>query len=481
MNDERSSGMFAAFFDKTVNNTTPVPSSNTSRKPKPKKKNKKAKHTTHALVGSAATDLDPHTSLTAQPPNKKRRKNKANSSASDEEAEAVEPQTQHNKSPQKLPDLASQKRHTRTAPVTAKNRALISDAATAAADAPTPRKSAALLRSKTKPHSRNARLLFSQGPLATSKSASSVPESEVHKIASEAALVWGRLTGMRGPAPIPDLPMPTDSGDEPVLRGFQTGEDENESEWEISSSEEDLALRVDGDGGDDEDDGDDSPSIPSGEWEDVSSESDEGYSSDDSEDELKKTVVTSKELKAQQVPETAKVFLGQVPAGVSSHELDTVLSSCGPIKSVLVTKHKSGLPTVAAFVEFETAKHAAIALKLGKIVLAGKQVEITPCLKETITCPEGCTTLYIKNLAFTTTETKLRSIFSSCGEILNVRLPRHSDTNKSKGSAFITFDSSKALEFALAKNRVEVDGRQLLLEPASSSPSPVPMTTTKLS
>jgi nucleolin len=77
-------------------------------------------------------------------------------------------------------------------------------------------------------------------------------------------------------------------------------------------------------------------------------------------------------------------------------------------------------------------------------------------------------TLFVKNLDFSTNEETLRTVFGKCGEILNIRLPTFSDSGKRRGYGFIDFKEESALKRALKLNRIEVNGRQLLLERSNS-------------
>jgi len=73
-----------------------------------------------------------------------------------------------------------------------------------------------------------------------------------------------------------------------------------------------------------------------------------------------------------------------------------------------------------------------------------------------------------KILLFKTEEEKLREIFDDCGEIVSVRLAVHKDSGKRTGYGWIDFKTEEGRKEAKKKNRVKVDGRQLLLSLAES-------------
>jgi len=58
-------------------------------------------------------------------------------------------------------------------------------------------------------------------------------------------------------------------------------------------------------------------------------------------------------------------------------------------------------------------------------------------------------TVYVSNLPYSCTEKDLRELFGDCGQLVGVRIPEDWQTKKSRGFAFITFDSEKAAKKAL--------------------------------
>jgi len=67
--------------------------------------------------------------------------------------------------------------------------------------------------------------------------------------------------------------------------------------------------------------------------------------------------------------------------------------------------------------------------------------------------------IYVGNLSFETTEDGLRQAFSEFGGIDDLALIKDRETGRSKGFAFITFDSQEAAERALEMNEQQLDGR----------------------
>ncbi len=81
------------------------------------------------------------------------------------------------------------------------------------------------------------------------------------------------------------------------------------------------------------------------------------------------------------------------------------------------------------------------------------------------------TKLYVGNLSYSVTESKLEEMFSAHGKVKSVNLITDSETGRSKGFAFIEMsnpaDSKKAIE---AFNEKELEGRSLKVNEARPKP-----------
>ncbi|MGA0242575.1 MAG: RNA recognition motif domain-containing protein [Candidatus Marinamargulisbacteria bacterium] len=78
--------------------------------------------------------------------------------------------------------------------------------------------------------------------------------------------------------------------------------------------------------------------------------------------------------------------------------------------------------------------------------------------------------VYVGNLSYSTTKEELESTFSECGNIQDVRLIEDRETGRSKGFAFITFDTDDAASDAIEKNGLTVGGRPLRINLAEDKP-----------
>jgi len=78
--------------------------------------------------------------------------------------------------------------------------------------------------------------------------------------------------------------------------------------------------------------------------------------------------------------------------------------------------------------------------------------------------PDGCKSVIVKNLSWDTVESTLEALFQDCGTIEGIKIPYHQDTGRSKGFAFIDFDSTEATDEAMKKMDADVDGRQIFVD-----------------
>lgn len=73
-------------------------------------------------------------------------------------------------------------------------------------------------------------------------------------------------------------------------------------------------------------------------------------------------------------------------------------------------------------------------------------------------------TVFVGNIAYTVTESKLREFFSECGNIVSINLPADKATGKIRGIAFITFENISNVTKALFRNEDEFEGRKIKIK-----------------
>lgn len=77
------------------------------------------------------------------------------------------------------------------------------------------------------------------------------------------------------------------------------------------------------------------------------------------------------------------------------------------------------------------------------------------------------TKLYVGNLAYTTTNSTLETMFAQFGEVRSAQVIMDRDTGRSKGFGFVEMANQQGGEAAIAGlNGKDVDGRQLTVNEA---------------
>ncbi|WP_252176222.1 RNA-binding protein [Endozoicomonas sp. 4G] len=78
--------------------------------------------------------------------------------------------------------------------------------------------------------------------------------------------------------------------------------------------------------------------------------------------------------------------------------------------------------------------------------------------------------LFVGNLAFAATEQDLEEAFGAFGEIEEAKIILDRETGRSRGFAFVTFNSTDAAEAALALDGQDVAGRSIRVSIATERP-----------
>ena len=76
--------------------------------------------------------------------------------------------------------------------------------------------------------------------------------------------------------------------------------------------------------------------------------------------------------------------------------------------------------------------------------------------------------IYVGNLPFSTTDSDLRALFATHGEVSSASVVMDRETGRSRGFGFVEMDSANAETAIAALNGRNVDGRSLRVNEAES-------------
>ena len=144
----------------------------------------------------------------------------------------------------------------------------------------------------------------------------------------------------------------------------------------------------------------------------------------------------------------------------------------GAIKELRLPRYQdSGRLRGYGHVEYESANSAAAALKASGSSLGGRYVTIQPSkAKDQATWtprprPDGCRTIFVKNLPYDIPSDALRRSFEKFGKINDVRLAVHNHTQRQKGFGYVTFVKETSAEAAVrGQGDVRVRGRAVYVD-----------------
>jgi nucleolin len=150
------------------------------------------------------------------------------------------------------------------------------------------------------------------------------------------------------------------------------------------------------------------------------------------------------------------VFAGGVPYQASREDIVSFFSEAGTVERVRMMQYR-GKSNGAAFVELASAEEAQRAAAMDGETFLGRRVRVN-LATEKPGARRGLS-VYVGNLAFTTSEKLLRAIFGHCGDIVQLKLPLFRDSGKLRGFAIVDLDTEAARQRALQLNGMKVSVR----------------------
>lgn len=168
-------------------------------------------------------------------------------------------------------------------------------------------------------------------------------------------------------------------------------------------------------------------------------------------------------MKAKEIKTRFTAFISNLPGNVKEHQLDEVLRHIVRVKAVRIVRDRKGNSRGIAYCDFESSEdlHYAITT-LNQKELFGNKLEIAVSKPPEEEKNEE-KTIFINNLAFTSTEDQIKSLFCKFGEIKAVRIIKNSE-GKCKGYAYVEFNQKTSADLALSQSFMMIEGRNVIIE-----------------
>ena len=152
----------------------------------------------------------------------------------------------------------------------------------------------------------------------------------------------------------------------------------------------------------------------------------------------------------------AKLIVNYLPQKMTDDQFNTLFSTCGAIKSIKVMRDRAtGYSYGYGFVEYESPEEAQTAIDK----LNGHKIK-EKTLKVALSKPKSAknVNLYLSGLGPQTTEDRVQELFSSYGEIIQVKILKDRDTGLSKETGFVLFGNKAEADDAIKNLQGYADG-----------------------
>ena len=220
----------------------------------------------------------------------------------------------------------------------------------------------------------------------------------------------------------------------------------------------------------------------------------------DEEQEGEKEEVPTKQSRrgdgGQSSEEACEVFVANLPWRTDEQEVADLFSSFGNVEGMrIVTDRETGRSKGFGFVRFDNPESARRAAQEGNDNLAlqgrnlivrisetkrsersprfeerGERSERSPRFEErgerSTTDRKSEISVFVGGLSYKSSEDEIKSFFQDCGNVTRVKVPLNPE-GRPRGIAFVHFDSEEAISRAVNKSNMELDGRQIRVEPST--------------
>lgn len=191
--------------------------------------------------------------------------------------------------------------------------------------------------------------------------------------------------------------------------------------------------------------------------------------------------LTADDRKKMESGDAYTVYVEGIPYSCEEEELWDVFRALGPVRDLRLPRwHDSNKLKGYAHVDFDSEQGFNKALEMDGYEIKGRYLKITQAKQkrkrsvhraDRPRVPDGCKTLFVKNLPYEIEEAEVKKSFAKFGEVVNVRIARWNHTRRAKGFGYVQFDSTNAIERALQANEpVYVGDRMVTIDPDTGTP-----------
>ncbi|CAM9347847.1 unnamed protein product, partial [Choristocarpus tenellus] len=165
-----------------------------------------------------------------------------------------------------------------------------------------------------------------------------------------------------------------------------------------------------------------------------------------------------------------------IPWTCNEEDVKRFFKDCGTITSVRLPRWQdSGRARGYAHVVFESPAGAQAAFAKDGQYLNGRyltvqapqapQTVLTQQANRTAEHPEGCRTVFIKNIPYDADEDGVAEALEACGKVASVRLAMWGHTHKLKGFGYVEFVTERGAEKAVrTQNKLVIGGRPVVVD-----------------
>jgi len=162
-------------------------------------------------------------------------------------------------------------------------------------------------------------------------------------------------------------------------------------------------------------------------------------------------------MRSSETAAQCEVYVEGLSFDATEEDVRAFFAPSGEVLEVRLPRYQdSGKPKGYCHVRFRTADGVARATKQDGAHMMGRYLKIEKArvsrvLQQALTGerpvqPEGCRSVFVKNLPYETNEEEVRTAFMVCGKVQDVRLARHNRTGNMKGFGYVDFLSETAAE-----------------------------------